>query len=65
MCLLSPLVVLWKQVRVLRKCPELAEDFVDRVVALLVERSHGVLLCGVQVRAATAPEPCLYSQHTF
>ncbi|CAN0437918.1 unnamed protein product, partial [Hapterophycus canaliculatus] len=38
------------QIRVLRKCPELVEDFIERVVVLLVERSHGVVLCGVQVR---------------
>lgn len=38
------------QIRVLKKCPELVEDFIERVVVLLVERSHGVVLCGVQVR---------------
>lgn len=37
------------QIRVLKKCPELVEDFIERVVVLLVERSHGVVLCGVQV----------------
>ncbi|CAN0559360.1 unnamed protein product, partial [Laminaria digitata] len=36
-------------VRVLKRCPELVEDFIDRVIVLLVERSHGVVLCGVQV----------------
>eukprot|EP00752_Nemacystus_decipiens_P003420 g3164.t1 len=39
-------------IRVLKKCPELVEDFVDRVVVLLVERSHGVVLCGVQLLIA-------------
>lgn len=39
------------QIRVLKKCPELVEDFIERVVVLLVERSHGVVLCGVQVCA--------------
>lgn len=34
----------------LKKCPELVEDFIERVVVLLVERSHGVVLCGVQVQ---------------
>lgn len=35
----------------LKKCPELVEDFIERVVVLLVERSHGVVLCGVQVQS--------------
>lgn len=39
-----------EQIRVLKKCPELVEDFIERVVVLLVERSHGVVLCGVQVQ---------------
>ena len=39
------------QVRVLRKCPELVEEFVDRVAGLLLERSHGVVLSGVQVNS--------------
>ncbi|CAM9563448.1 unnamed protein product, partial [Discosporangium mesarthrocarpum] len=34
-------------VRVLNKCPELVEDFVGRVVGLLKDRSHGVMLCGI------------------
>ncbi|CAM9923655.1 unnamed protein product [Sphacelaria rigidula] len=39
-------------VRVLRKCPELVEDFVERVGALVLERSHGVVICGVQLLIA-------------
>ncbi|CAM9703895.1 unnamed protein product [Pylaiella littoralis] len=39
-------------IRVLKKCPELVEDFIERVVVLLVERSHGVVLCGVQLLIA-------------
>lgn len=45
--------LVYSKVRVLRKCPELVEDFVDRVVTLLLERSHGVVLCGVQVGSTT------------
>eukprot|EP00903_Cladosiphon_okamuranus_P018668 g17182.t1 len=39
-------------IRVLKKCPELVEDFIERVVVLLVERSHGVVMCGVQLLIA-------------
>eukprot|EP01116_Phalansterium_solitarium_P022013 TRINITY_DN7106_c0_g1_i1.p1 TRINITY_DN7106_c0_g1~~TRINITY_DN7106_c0_g1_i1.p1 ORF type:complete len:812 (+),score=368.44 TRINITY_DN7106_c0_g1_i1:73-2508(+) len=34
-------------IRVLRKCPDLMENFVPRIRALLGERNHGVLLTGV------------------
>lgn len=34
-------------IRVLRKCPDLMENFVPRIRALLSEKSHGVLLTGV------------------
>jgi len=34
-------------IRVLRKCPDLMENFVPRIRALLSERNHGVLLTGV------------------
>lgn len=35
--------------RCLTKCPEMVEDFVDRVVTLLKDRSHGVLIAVVQL----------------
>lgn len=35
--------------RCLTKCPEMVEDFVDRVVTLLKDRSHGVLVAVVQL----------------
>uniref|UniRef100_A0A7S3VAG3 AP-1 complex subunit gamma n=1 Tax=Chaetoceros debilis TaxID=122233 RepID=A0A7S3VAG3_9STRA len=35
--------------RCLTKCPEMVEDFVDRVVTLLKDRSHGVLISVVQL----------------
>lgn len=35
--------------RCLTKCPDMAEDFVDRVVSLLNDRSHGVLIAVVQL----------------
>lgn len=35
--------------RCLVKCPDMAEDFVDRVVGLLNDRSHGVLITVVQL----------------
>jgi AP-1 complex subunit gamma-1 len=35
--------------RCLTKCPEMVEDFVDRVVTLLKDRSHGVLVTVVQL----------------
>ncbi len=35
--------------RCLTKCPEMVEDFVDRVVTLLKDRSHGVLITVVQL----------------
>jgi len=34
-------------IRVLRKCPDLMENFVPRIRALLSEKSHGVLITGV------------------
>jgi len=34
-------------IRVLRKCPDLMENFVPRIRALLSERNHGVLLTGI------------------
>jgi len=34
-------------IRILRKCPDLMENFVPRIRALLNERNHGVLLTGV------------------
>lgn len=35
--------------RCLTKCPEMVEDFVDRVVTLLKDRSHGVLISVIQL----------------
>ncbi|KAL9189428.1 hypothetical protein ACHAXT_009103 [Thalassiosira profunda] len=35
--------------RCLTKCPDMVEDFVDRVVSLLNDRSHGVLITVVQL----------------
>jgi AP-1 complex subunit gamma-1 len=35
--------------RCLTKCPEMVEDFVDRVVGLLNDRTHGVLITVVQL----------------
>mmetsp|Transcript_23815 Transcript_23815/g.49967 ORF Transcript_23815/g.49967 Transcript_23815/m.49967 type:complete len:1007 (-) Transcript_23815:455-3475(-) len=35
--------------RCLTKCPDMVEDFVDRVVSLLNDRSHGVLVTVVQL----------------
>lgn len=34
-------------IRILRKCPDLMENFVPKIRALLSERNHGVLLTGV------------------
>lgn len=36
-------------VRCLAKCPDMVEDFVDRVLSLLKDRSHGVLITVVQL----------------
>lgn len=36
-------------VRCLAKCPDMVEDFVDRVVSLLKDKSHGVLITVVQL----------------
>jgi len=35
--------------RCLTKCPEMVEDFVERVVTLLKDRSHGVLITAIQL----------------
>ena len=35
--------------RCLTKCPDMVEDFVDRVVTLLKDRSHGVLITIIQL----------------
>jgi AP-1 complex subunit gamma-1 len=35
--------------RCLTKCPDMVEDFVDRVVTLLKDRSHGVLITVIQL----------------
>lgn len=38
-------------IRILKRVPDLAEDYVDRVVGLLKDRSHGVLITAVQLMA--------------
>lgn len=38
-------------VRILKRVPELAEDYVDRIISLLKDRSHGVLITAVQLVA--------------
>jgi AP-1 complex subunit gamma-1 len=38
-------------IRVLKRVPELAEDYMDRAIALLKDRSHGVLITAVQLVA--------------
>ncbi|GMH65663.1 hypothetical protein TL16_g04255 [Triparma laevis f. inornata] len=35
--------------RCLTKCPDMVEDFVERIVSLLKDRSHGVLITAVQL----------------
>ena len=50
----SPLSYLRKKAclamaRCLSKCPDMVEDFVDRVVSLLKDKSHGVLVTVVQL----------------
>lgn len=50
----SPLSYLRKKAslamsRCLTKCPDMVEDFVDRVVTLLKDKSHGVLITVVQL----------------
>jgi len=35
--------------RCLTKCPDMAEDFIERIVSLLKDRSHGVLITAVQL----------------
>jgi AP-1 complex subunit gamma-1 len=50
----SPLAYLRKKAclamaRCLAKCPDMAEDFVDRIVSLLKDKSHGVLVTVVQL----------------
>ena len=44
--------------RCLRKCPDMVEDFVDRVVGLLNDRSHGVLITVVQLMTQVCPHAC-------
>jgi AP-1 complex subunit gamma-1 len=38
-------------IRILKRMPELAEDYIDCIVGLLKDRSHGVLLTAVQLIA--------------
>jgi AP-1 complex subunit gamma-1 len=35
--------------RCLAKCPDMTEDFIDRLVSLLKDKSHGVVLCAVEL----------------
>eukprot|EP00633_Aureoumbra_lagunensis_P000943 CAMPEP_0197293268 /NCGR_PEP_ID=MMETSP0890-20130614/27627_1 /TAXON_ID=44058 ORGANISM="Aureoumbra lagunensis, Strain CCMP1510" /NCGR_SAMPLE_ID=MMETSP0890 /ASSEMBLY_ACC=CAM_ASM_000533 /LENGTH=710 /DNA_ID=CAMNT_0042767859 /DNA_START=439 /DNA_END=2571 /DNA_ORIENTATION=- len=39
-------------IRVLQKVPELTEDYIDRIVSLLKDRSHGVLITCIQLMTA-------------
>ena len=36
-------------IRILKRVPELADDHVDVIIALVKDRSHGVLITGVQL----------------
>ena len=36
-------------IRIFKKVPDLVEDFVERITSLLKDRSHGVLVTGVQL----------------
>jgi len=50
----SPLSYLRKKAclamaRCLSKCPDMVEDFVERLMTLLKDKSHGVLICVVQL----------------
>ena len=36
-------------IRVLKKVPDLLEEFIDRMITLLKDRSHGVLITGLQL----------------
>ena len=38
-------------IRILKRLPELAEDYVDRIAGLLKDRSHGVLITAIQLIA--------------
>lgn len=36
-------------IRIFKKVPDLVEDFLERITSLLKDRSHGVLVTGVQL----------------
>lgn len=36
-------------IRILKRIPELSEDYVDGIIGLLKDRSHGVLIAAVQL----------------
>jgi AP-1 complex subunit gamma-1 len=38
-------------IRILKRLPELCDDYVDRIATLLKDRSHGVLITAVQLLA--------------
>jgi len=50
-------------IRVIRKCPELAEEFLERASTLLNERNHGVLISAVAllIEACEALPECIDS----
>jgi AP-1 complex subunit gamma-1 len=41
-------------IRILKRLPELSEDYVDRMITLLKDRSHGVLITAIQLLADVA-----------
>jgi len=41
-------------IRILKRVPELAEDHIDGIVALIKDRSHGVLIAAMQLMADVA-----------
>jgi AP-1 complex subunit gamma-1 len=47
-------------VRILRKCPDLTEDFLPKILGLLEDRSHGVL-----IGAVTLAIEILEFDHTY
>ncbi len=52
-------------IRVLNKVPELAEDFVERATGLLKDRSHGVLLAGVELMMEVLRLEPAHAQQAF
>jgi|TARA_B100000482_G_scaffold166663_1_gene131158 AP-1 complex subunit gamma-1 len=36
-------------IRIMKRIPEVAEDYLDRIIGLIKDRSHGVLITAVQL----------------